>query len=290
MYAILGVTGNTGAVVAQELLAAGEAVRVVVRRAEAGEAWRARGAEVAVAALDDEDALAAAFAGARGAYLLSPPDFTTTDHAGTACARIGRAARAARRAGVAHLVYLSSVGAQHEAGTGPIRATHAAERAILEAGVPATFIRAAYFQENWASVLGMAAEQGVLPTFLQADTAIPMVATRDIGVAAARALRDPNTAKAPRVVSLAGPVDLSPRDVAAALGELLGKPVTAHEAPLEAAEPTFVGMGMPPYFAGLFRELLAGIRSGHVAWEPGADVTRGAVPIAATLGSLLARA
>lgn len=289
MYAILGATGNTGSVVASELLAAGEAVRVVVRRPEAGEAWVARGAEVAVAALDDEEALVRAFAGAKGAYLLSPPDYSATDHVGTAVRRVGAAARAARRAGVGHVVFLSSVGAQHEAGTGPIRATHAGERAIIEVGVPATFVRASYFQENWGSVLGMAAGQGVLPSFLTADVAIPMVATRDIGVTAAAALRDPNAAAQPRVISLAGPVDVSPNDVAAALSELLHKPVAVHELPLEAVEPTMTSMGVPATFAGLYKEMLTGIRTGLVSWEEGSAITRGTVPVIETLRAMLAR-
>lgn len=289
MYAILGVTGNTGSVAALELLAAGEAVRVVVRRPEAGDPWRGKGAEVAVAGLDDEAALAKAFQGASGVYLLAPPDFATTDIAATATERIGRAVRAARGAGVKHVVYLSSVGAQHPKGTGPIVATHAAERVIRESEIPATFIRACYFQENWGSVVGMAAAQGVLPSFMPAALRFPMVATRDIGVAAAAALRDPNTAATPRIVNLAGPVEASAADVAAALSELLGRPVAVHEVPLEGIVPALTGMGVPPYMAGLYREMTAGINQGLVAWEPGATITRGTVPIIDTLRGLLAR-
>ncbi len=54
MYVIAGVSGNTGKVVADTLLAQGKKVRVVVRDAQKGEAWKKRGAEVAVAELDDE--------------------------------------------------------------------------------------------------------------------------------------------------------------------------------------------------------------------------------------------
>lgn len=37
MYAVAGVTGNTGSVVADELLRRGKEVRVIVRNAEKGE-------------------------------------------------------------------------------------------------------------------------------------------------------------------------------------------------------------------------------------------------------------
>ena len=78
MFAITGITGHTGAVVAETLLAAGKPVRVIVRDAAKGAAWKARGAEVAVADLKDAAALAQAFRGVQGAYVLSPPDLTTT--------------------------------------------------------------------------------------------------------------------------------------------------------------------------------------------------------------------
>ncbi len=48
-----------------------------------------------------------------------------------------------------------------------------------------TILRPAYFMENWASALP-GVDAGILPTFLLADRAIPMVATLDIGRAAAR--------------------------------------------------------------------------------------------------------
>jgi uncharacterized protein YbjT (DUF2867 family) len=89
-----------------------------------------------------------------------------------------------------------------------------AEAAFTRGRAAATFVRAAYFMENWGgSLFGVA--QGVLPSFLLADKAIPLVATRDIGIAAARLLAEGGSGK--RVIELAGPREYSPRDVAAAL-------------------------------------------------------------------------
>ena len=73
MFVIAGVTGNTGAVVADTLLPAKAPVRVIVRDAAKGAAWQAKGAEVAIADLADVPALTAALRGAQGAYLLVPP-------------------------------------------------------------------------------------------------------------------------------------------------------------------------------------------------------------------------
>src|SRR5580698_3084379 len=75
MYAITGITGTVGTAVASALLAAGERVRAVVREATKGEPWAARGCEVAVATMEDEAALARAFEGASGVFILPPPEF-----------------------------------------------------------------------------------------------------------------------------------------------------------------------------------------------------------------------
>jgi hypothetical protein len=48
--------------------------------------------------------------------------------------------------------------------------------------------------ENWSRAL-FAVAQGVFPTFLLADKAIPLVATRDIGTTAARLLAEGGSGK-----------------------------------------------------------------------------------------------
>ena len=79
LYAVAGVTGNTGAAAADALLERGAGVRVIVRDPQKGEKWAARGAEIAVADLGSAHALTDALTGTDGAYLLSPPDFNTDD-------------------------------------------------------------------------------------------------------------------------------------------------------------------------------------------------------------------
>src|SRR4051812_26960525 len=111
MYAIAGVTGHTGSAAAAALLAQGKPVRVIVRDAAKGSAWRARGAEVAVASLDNQAALTAALTGAAGAFLLLPPAGTTTsatpleDNARLSATLAG----AVRAAKLPHVVLLSSI-------------------------------------------------------------------------------------------------------------------------------------------------------------------------------------
>jgi uncharacterized protein YbjT (DUF2867 family) len=277
MYVVAGVTGHTGAATAEALRAQGQAVRVVVRSAEKGEPWKRKGCEVAVADLADPAALAAALDGAEGAYLLAPPNFAATDYVADRVAFVERLAEGVRRAKVRRLVFLSSVGAQHAAGTGPIVALHRAERILRDAAPSVTFVRAAYFLENWGSVIPVAKAQGVLPHFGAIDVPFPQVCAKDIGAAAARALVEGG--EGPRVVELAGQRDWSVGDVAAAVGTLLGKPVKAVGAPLEAARAGLEQAGVPPELARLYAEMYAGIGRGLVAFERPDRVTRGSTPL-----------
>jgi uncharacterized protein YbjT (DUF2867 family) len=277
MYVVAGVTGHTGAATAEALRAQGQAVRVVVRSAEKGEPWKRKGCEVAVADLADPAALAAALDGAEAAYLLAPPNFAATDYVADRVAFVERLAEGVRRAKVRRLVFLSSVGAQHAAGTGPIVALHRAERILRDAAPSVTFVRAAYFLENWGSVIPVAKAQGVLPHFGAIDVPFPQVCAKDIGAAAARALVEGG--EGPRVVELAGQRDWSVEDVAAAVGTLLGKPVKAVGAPLEAARAGLEQAGVPPELARLYAEMYAGIGRGLVAFERPDRVTRGSTPL-----------
>ncbi|MCP9456242.1 MAG: NAD(P)H-binding protein, partial [Nitrospira sp.] len=70
MFVVVGATGHTGSTVAETLLRHGRPVRVVVRSADKGVAWKAKRADVAVATYQDVKAMAKAFEGARGVYLL----------------------------------------------------------------------------------------------------------------------------------------------------------------------------------------------------------------------------
>jgi uncharacterized protein YbjT (DUF2867 family) len=220
-----------------------------------GEAWKVRGAEVAVADVEDGAALGRAFKGAEGAYVLLPPAFSSSQVRVDNDRRVQTLAAAIEAAGVGHVVLLSSLGAQHPDGTGPVLYLHDAEATFSRTRAAVTFLRAAYFMENWGGSL-YAVGQGVLPTFLLADKAIPMVATRDIGLAAARLLVERGGGK--RVIELAGPREYSPRDVAAALGRIVGKAIVAQQQPEEEMAAALVGAGMNSEWARLFQELTCG--------------------------------
>ncbi len=284
--AVAGVTGNTGSVVAAHLLGSGHPVRVIVRDKSKGTKWASRGAEVAVADIDDAAALERALDGIGGVYLLSPPLPAATDMLADAHRRFLGFARAVKGAGVGHVVLLSSIGAQQRDRTGPVLSLRDGEEVLAGTGAALTAIRAAYFMDNWGLVLGMAREQGVLPSFIPASQEIPMVATADIGAVAAIALIEGPRGR--RIIELSGPVDVSPNDVARAAGTLLGREVKVAEAPLEAVAPTFASFGASANVGGLYRDMYEAIQDGRLVFEgQGAERVQGPTGIEAALRKML---
>jgi uncharacterized protein YbjT (DUF2867 family) len=285
MHVVLGANGRAGGETARALLQRGEAVRVVLRRHDQGDAWAACGADVAVAHFEDADALAAALQGASGAFLLNPPPvsgdpFARTEKLGTAIAD------AARQARLPKAVILSSIGAQHSAGTGVIATLHRFE-ALLDGAAPATtFLRPGYFVENWGEVAEAAVAEGALPTFLDPSQRIPMVSTIDVGRTAATLLCD--DWRGTRVVELGGPDDWSAGDVASAFAELLGRPVTPVVVPPERRMALLTQAGVPAEVAAALLGMYEGIGNGLVVRQTGSEQRRGTVPLTKAIERLIA--
>lgn len=285
MFVVVGATGNTGSAVVDTLLSKKQPVRVVVRSADKGVAWKAKGADVAVASLDDVSALTKAFEGATGVYLMVPPNYGATAWLSDQQARMDRAAEAVVKSGVSHVVYLSSIGGQLPSGTGPIRAVHYGEGKLTGAMTHLTILRPPYFMENWVPVIGAAKAQGVLPTFIAPQAKIPMIAARDIGRIGAERLMAGGRGK--QIVELAGPEEYSPEQVATVLGQILGKAVTAQHAPLSAVIPTFKLFGFSDEAAKLFEEMYASFSTGAVGYETPDKLVRGTVTLQEALRGMV---
>ncbi|MBX3500236.1 MAG: NmrA family NAD(P)-binding protein [Alphaproteobacteria bacterium] len=285
MYVVLGANGRAGGETARALIEDGAAVRVVLRRAEQGAAWRARGAEVAVASIDDADALAEAFAGATGAFLLNPPPVSGDPYA--RAQQVGTAlAAAARRAGLPRAVVLSSIGAQHAAGTGVIATLNQIE-ALLDGAAPSVvFLRPGYFVESWGEVAQAVVAQGLLPTFIEPEHATPMVSTIDVGRAAAALLRERGTGR--RIVELSGPRDWSAADVAAAFAEVLARPVAPAFVPPPARAALLAGQGVPAEVADALLAMYEGIADGRVGRDAASEQRRGTVDLKTAVARLVA--
>ncbi len=271
MILVTGPTGKTGGVAVDQLLTRKQKVRVLVRSAEKGAALRERGADVVVGSLEDPAVWTAALAGVKSVYFLVPPDPVTSDMVGRGrriTDQFAAALAGGAGAGVEHVVLLSSIGAQHDKGNGPVKILNYAEQKIGATGRKLTAIRASYFMENAAGMLGLMKAQGILPSFFDPTRKIPMVASADIGRLAAEVLLDPPAASG--IIELEGPAPVSYQDVAAAFASALGTPVNAVPVPAAGIVPALMQAGFSENVAGLYAEMSNGIDTGVMTFTGGA--------------------
>ncbi len=266
MYVITGATGNTGKVAAETLLAKGEKVRVIGRSAEKLQAFVAKGAEAFVADVTDEAALTKAFAGATAVYAMNPPNKKAEDVRSNQLA-VGRAlVGAIGKAGVKHVVFLSSVGAQNAEGCGPVSGLHAVEK-LLNAidGANVLSLRPAYFMENFLMLIGMIRNMGMMGGVIKADVPLPVIATRDIGPVAAEALLKRDwTGNVTR--ELLGQRDITMAEAAKVLGAAIGKPGLSYSAfPGFMAKPALTQMGLSKSVASGLVEMSEAINDRRMA-------------------------
>ena len=166
MHAIMGITGQIGSVIGRALLAVRQPVRAVVRDAGKGQIWTDRGCELALANIEDTASLTNAFRGVEGVFVLVPPNFDPAPGFPEARAIAAALRTALEAARPARVVYLSTIGAQ--ASQSNLLTQHTIiEATIGELPTPVTFLRPAWFMENYSWDVAPARDQGVIPSFLQ---------------------------------------------------------------------------------------------------------------------------
>ena len=168
--------------------------------------------------------------------------------------------------GLPHVVVLSAIGADLTEGTGPILWLRHFEEQLRATGTQVTALRAPHFQEKVEELLDVVTHEGLYPVFADsADVPIPMVATRDVGAAAAQYLLSPPASG--RAIELEAP-SYTEREVAGMLGQLLGRRLEVATLPREAWLDTLIAAGTPVSIAADLVELYA-------AGEQGLLVARG---------------
>jgi uncharacterized protein YbjT (DUF2867 family) len=270
MYVVLGASGNTGHIVAQNLLARQQKVRVVGRNAAHLQPHAAQGAEIFVGDVTDAAALTKAFHNADSAYVMIPPNLASNDPLGYE-ERVGDAiAAAVKNTGIKNVVSLSSIGADKTKGTGPVVGLHHLEQKLNHIdSANVLHLRAGYFMENTLAQVGAIRMAGSAVGPIRPDLKLPMIASRDIGAAAADALL--RLAFRPKQTQeLQGERDLDFTEAATIIGKAIGKPDLGYvHAPDDQIRTVMVQMGMSDAMAGLILELAGALNSGYMrALEP----------------------
>lgn len=256
MITVMGATGHTGKKITEALLKAGEKVRAIGRSERKLAELEVAGAEVLTGDAADAAFLAKAFRGADGIYTLIPPDPHSPAYRAKQDAEGEAIVKAIRDSDVRYVVFLSSLGGDLPAGTGPIAGLHAQEERLRRLqDVNVLILRPAYFFENFYETLGLIKHQGINGGALAPDLVMPMIATRDIADVAAQALKD-RSWKGVVVRELLGERDLTHSEATRIVGTRIGKPNLQYvQFPYADFGASLVQMGLSQNVANLYVEM-----------------------------------
>ncbi|MFE3628344.1 SDR family oxidoreductase [Streptomyces goshikiensis] len=262
---VTGATGALGRLVVEELLGRVPADRlaVVVRNKEKAADLAERGIDVRIADYDDAESLAGAFRAGDRVLLISGSEVGRRVPQHTAVIE------AAKSAGVAQLAYTGILG-------GPeadfeLAAEHkVTEQAILDSGLPYTFLRNGWYHENYTGNLGTVLEHGAVVGSAGAGR-VASAARADYAAAAAVVLT--GEGHLGRVYELSGDTAWSLAEYAAEVAAQAGRAVEYTEVPAEAHLSILTGAGLPEGFAALLVDVDAAISRGRLAGT-GGDLSR----------------
>lgn len=258
---VTGSLGNISKPLTQQLVSKGHEVTIISRKADLQKEIMALGAKAAIGSLEDTAFLKETFVGADAVYAMTPPNFAAMDLIGYYQEIAISYAVAAKSAGVKHIVYLSSYGADHEKNTGIIVGSHQAEGILNEqAGTIVTCLRPGYFYYNLYSFLNMIRDKDMIGTNFGGEDKLVMVSPFDIADAAAEELINFNPQSKVRYIASD---ERTCSDVARLIGEAIGKPdlqwlIFSDE----QVRKIMLENGRPPVITDLLIQVGAAIHSG----------------------------
>jgi uncharacterized protein YbjT (DUF2867 family) len=246
-------TGATGAVssgVIQALQGAGHRLIGLVRDpAKAAHL----GIELRTGDLSYLRTIETAFEGVDTAWVLTPPG-------PNAPIQSSNAVWAARLGGVKHVVRMSAIGAAHDAPNLNSRLHALSDSELVGSGLTYTIVQPHFFMQNLMMAAQSIAEQGTI-YFALGDAKVPMIDVRDIASTVAAILANP-APHAGKTYTLTGPAAVTMAQVAAAIGEARGKPVTYVPVPVAAAVDSFTKLGLDDYNQVSLRDYLTSYSRG----------------------------
>jgi uncharacterized protein YbjT (DUF2867 family) len=245
-------------------------VRVLGRNPDHLKTLASAGAEVFVCDVTDSKRLTEAFRGADAAYLMMPPNITSSDVRAYQEQVSDALASVVADSRLKHVVSLSSIGADKPSNTGPVIGLHNMEQKLNKIdGINVLHLRAGYFMENTLGQAGAIRAFGKTMGALRPDLKLPMIATRDIGAVAAEELLSKNF-KGKQTRELLGQRDIDMTEVTRILGKAIGKSdLTYARAPDDQFQAALMQMGMSSNMAGLLVEMSHALDNGSMrALEP----------------------
>jgi uncharacterized protein YbjT (DUF2867 family) len=264
-FAIIGATGNIGHVLTEELLKKGHKVHAIGRDKTKLQKLKDKGAETFAISLEDSNALADVFKGCDAVFSFIPPS-TTTDNYEEYQNKVGEAiVQAIKKAKINHVLNLSSIGAQHAEGLGPVNGLHHHEKRLNAiSGLNVLHFRPGYFMENFLMYIPLIKNAGIFGSLLPENFKNPVIATRDIGVKAAEFL-DKLKFTGQSIFEFVGPKEISMSEVTSIIGKAIGKPDLKYKQFSAAeAEKGMLAQGIKPSIVKMLVEMYQSISKGKL--------------------------
>jgi len=268
-------SGHVGSAVADFLLDYGGdiTVKLLGRRPEKLKDFINRGAQTAIGAQEDADYLTKATRDCDALFWATPPGYGADD-VREFQNRLGRAAASAVKTNkIQWVVNLSAIGAQHDSGVGPICGLHDVEQLFNNTSANVTHLRPGFFFENLLWQLDSIRKWGRISLPISGTQHYPMIATRDIGRYAGMRLTNHDwTGRF--VQELHGPADLTFKEVAETVGEVLGRKMVYIKCDRQEARDAMLVNGMSENAADLMLEMYEAVESGKMrTTQPRSDET-----------------
>jgi uncharacterized protein YbjT (DUF2867 family) len=223
----VGAAGKFAGLVLPALAQRGARVRGLIRRASDAEEVRAHGAtDVAVGDLEDRASVNAALDGIDSVFYIAPAFLPDEASVGE------RMVEAAQRSGVRRFVFSSVIhptlaALENHAAKGPV------EQAILASGMEYAFLHPTLFFQNYAGSWSTVLKTGVLAEPWSTETRFSRVDYRDVAEVAAIALTEDRLTFG--TFELCAEGTLNRKEVAALIGNVLGRPIDAAKVQLDTS-------------------------------------------------------
>jgi len=249
---VTGATGNVGGKVVNQLAAAGFKVRAAVRNPSKAENLKSANVELAELDYSKPETYAPALKGVEKVFLVMSPMPGIAELTSSF-------AKAAKAAGVKHIVKLSAHGASDTPTYGMAGLHLTAEKALAESGVPFTNLRPSMFMQNFF----MNADSiKTIGKFFMAvgNTTVSFIDTRDIATAAVGVLI--GKGHEGKTYTITGTKAISHHEAAKQLAKASGREVVYVDIPPEAAAQGMKDSGMPEMMVGAMIDLMKYTKNG----------------------------
>ena len=252
MILVTGATGTIGREVVAQLLAAGQKVRAMTRNPN--KARLDARVDLVSGNFEDPDSLSAAVKGVERVFSLTVGPQTGVHE--------NNLARAAKTAGLRHIVKLSAMGGDGET-KNDIRKWHdEGEQAIRDSGVPLTVLYPGAFMSNalhWRETIRATGK--VFSNY--GNGKLPAVHPRDLAAVAVRALI--TKGHEGKSYTITGPEALSVAEQVKILSGAIGKPIEYISVSDDATRSGMQKAGLPPELINALIPFAEYIRSGKAA-------------------------